>query len=184
MASGNEFKITDETRAQLAEIFQVQYDLVQDNAQKLFIFDKGNYAEIKEYYNKISYTENNIVYSHDSKPIMSVFAFTGKRALKIEKCLNRANLKTVGVRVFKDSVIPMHVDPNYHSIGRENPIYFIVVSATDDSMIYFSNRKDGTKQVAIPGLSQFKMYPTEIEHGGFAAGQDMDMIQIMVGPIE
>lgn len=170
-------------RAELASIFQMQYDLVESKTQKLFKFDVGEYTQVKTYFNKVSFTQSNIAYSNEDLPLMSVFGFTGKRSLKIEKLLGKKNLKILGVRVFKDCALPMHMDPNYGSTGRENPIYSIVVAGSDDCMIYFSNRKDGTRQVAIPGLSEFIMYPTEIEHGGYSATQNMDLIQIMVDPI-
>lgn len=183
MATGNEFKITDALRIELSEIFSMQFEMIENKVQKLFIFGAGDFAEIKEYFNKVSFSENNIVYSEQNKPIMSVFAFTGKRSLKIENLLDQKGLKIIGVRVFKDCVIPLHVDLNYQSTGRDNPVYSIVVAASPDSKIYFSNRKDGTRQLAIPGLSEFIMYPTEIEHGAFSADRDMDLIQIMVDPI-
>lgn len=183
MATGNDFKITAEIRAELNKIFQLQYELVQNNAQKLFSYDQGAFTKVKEYYNKISFTQNNIVYSHDDKPIMCVFAFTGKRALRIEKLLKQKGLIITGHKVFKNCVIPMHIDPNYHSVGREKPVYFIVVAGSDDCMIYFSNKQDGSRQVAIPGRSCFMMSATEIEHGGYSADQEMDIIQIMIDPI-
>ena len=173
-----------EIRQELSEIFNAQFEIIENDSQKLFKFGTGDYAKVEEYSNKISFAKNNIVYSWDQKPIMCVFAFTGKRALKIEKILDKTNLKVIGVRVYKNCVVPMHVDPNYHSIGRDNPIHFIVVSANSECMIYFSNRKDGSKQLAIPGLSEFVMHPTEIEHGARAGGQHMDMIQIMVEQIK
>lgn len=179
MAAGNEFKITSEIRSSLAELFIQQYSLVETNPQKLFSFGKGEYASI-EYHNKISYEHNNVVYGHQGNPVMSVFAFSGKRFLKIQKLLDKADLKILGLRVFKNSIIPLHVDPNYGSTGRENPILFLVVSGSEDCGVYISNRKDGSKQVMIPGLSKFVLAPTEIEHGAYAADQDMDIVQIMV----
>jgi hypothetical protein len=183
MAVRDEFKITEEIRNQLAEIFQAQYELVENKIQKLFTFDKGDYTQVKEYHNKVSFTENNIAYSDDGRPLMSIFAFTGKRSLKIEKILNRSDLKILGVRVMKDCVVPIHIDPNYQSTGRENPVHSIVVAGGAGCMIYFSNRKDGTRQAAVPGLSEFIMHPTEMAHGGYAGDRNMDIIQIMVDPL-
>ncbi len=183
MTSGNEFLVTTEIRAALADLFFQQYALVEENVQKLFSFGEGDYARIGEYFNKISYEHNNVVYDCRGKPLMSVFAFSGKRFLRIEKLFGKKDLKILGLRVFKNSVIPLHVDPNYGSTGRDNPILFLVVAGSKGCRIYFSNRQDGTKQVMIPGLSQFVMAPTEIEHGAFSSDQDMDIVQITVDAI-
>lgn len=180
MVTGNAFKITEEVRQEMAKIFLQQYEVVVEKEQKLFDFGPGPFATIQNYENRVSFQDNNTIYSHDEKLVMSVFAITGRRLLKIEKLLGKQGLQVVGMRVPKETVVPMHIDPNKHSIGRENPIHFIVVSGSDDSKIYFSNRRDGSRQIAIPGLSQFIMYPTEIEHGAYSGNQDMDIVQIMV----
>lgn len=184
MVTANDFKITDAMRIDLSELFREQYKTVEDKKQKLFVFGEGSFAPIKEYYNKLSIIHNNIVYSHDEKPLMSVFAFTGRRALKVERILGKSNLEMVGFRVFKNSKVPMHIDPNYGSTGRDKPIFFIVVSGSQHCKVYISNRQDGSKQVMIPGLSAFAISPTEIEHGGFSAEEDMDIIQIKLDSID
>ncbi len=183
MVTGNEIEITAATRGALAEIFSQQYSALENNSQKLFCFSEGDYALVQEYYNKISYEHLNIVYNHQGQPIMSVFTFSGKRFLRMERLLGQKDLKVIGIRIFKNSIVPMHVDPNYGSTGRENPVLSLVVAGSENGRVYFSNRKDGSKKVMIPGLSQFVMCPTEVEHGANSADQDMDIIQIMVDPI-
>jgi hypothetical protein len=170
------FKITPDIRAEVIKIFETQYNAIQDKTHPLFIFDHGEYASVRTYYERFSFTENNVVYSADNKPLMSIFAFTGKNSLRLDKLLGKKNLVINGLRVFKNCKIPLHVDANHEAVGREKPIYSIVL--TDGGVIYFSNKRDGSKLVAIPGMSEFIMSATEIEHGAHAGDCDMDMLQI------
>lgn len=183
MAFRNEFELSSEIILGLKDIFQSQYAMIEHNQQKLFSFTDGPYADIKEYYNKLSPEHLNIVYSISGQPLMAVFAITGKRSIKIERIFNKKNLKCLGIRVFKKTEIPMHIDANYQNIGRANPVCSITISAAKNSAIYVSNRKDGSHQVAFSGVGLFYFNPTEIAHGAHSGDLDLDLLQFMVDDI-
>lgn len=176
--------ITDEIRNKLSAIFNNQFEEIKNKTNKLLTFPIGNYTNEFEYHNIYAKDHNNEIYYHDSSIMMSVFNFNLRNTLRIYKILQLEKHQPMlnAIRLFAGNKVPMHVDLNKGEIGRENPIYSIVVSGID-GYVFMSNKKDGSHLVAVPGKSQFIMFPTMIEHGALAGKENYDILQIQLNNI-
>lgn len=174
-------KITDEIRDKLSVIFNSQFSEIENNLSYLLTYPVGEYAHEFDYHNVFQQGHNNLVRTNDSKPMMSVFNFSPKNILRIYRLLEIEQYKPLmnGIRVFPDTTVPMHTDLNKGDIGREMPILSIVVNGSDGT-VFMSNRKDGTRQIGIPGKTEFIMYPTLMAHGAVSKSENYDLIQIQL----
>jgi hypothetical protein len=84
------------------------------------------------------------------------------------------------IRVYPNTAVPFHIDLNKGNIGRENPILSIVINGGRDCMLYIANKLDGNYQLAIPGHSEFIMYPTQIVHGAKSGNLPYTLLQIQL----
>ena len=116
---------------------------------------------------------------------MNIFNFSPKNATKILKLLNLKEQRPQlnGMRVYANNVLPMHIDLNKGDIGRQYPIYSIVLSGKD-SIIFVSNKSDGSKLLALPKMPHFVMYPTLIQHGAKVGSDHLDILQIQLTSME
>jgi hypothetical protein len=181
MDIGNVVKITDDVRSKLSIIFNSQFSEIENNISYLLTYPIGEYAHEFDYHNIFQPGHNNLVRTCDSKPMMSVFNFSSKHILRIYRLLGIEQYKPLmnGIRVYPNTTVPMHTDLNKGEIGREMPILSIVVNG-DDGMVFMSNRKDGTRQIGIPGKTEFIMYPTLMAHGALSKTENYDLIQIQL----
>ena len=173
--------ITESDRYHISEIISSQFNEIEARTNPMLTYPPGKFAAEFEYHNTFKVDYNNVVYTSDKRPMMSVFNFNKKNTIKIWKILNLLDKRPIlnCIRVFENTTVPMHVDMNKGDIGREKPIYSIVVKGKD-GVIYMSNKLDGSKLVAIPGLSQFVMFPTMVQHGAQTKDELMDVLQIQL----
>lgn len=173
--------IVDSVRDQLSAIFIDQFNECSNNVNYLLSYPDSIYAHEFDYHNIFKPNHNNLVRHHNGNSMMSVFNFSIRNSIKIYKLLQIEKFRPTinGIRVFAGETVPMHVDLNKGEIGRENPIYSIVVSGSD-GVVFMSNRKDGSRLVAIPGKTEFVMYPTMVEHGAIAGAENYDVVQIQL----
>jgi hypothetical protein len=174
-------KITDDVRNKLSIIFDNQFIEIENNISYLLTFPNADYAHEFDYHNLYQQGCNNLVRSYDGKPMMSVFNFNLRNTVKIFRLLQIENYKPIlnGIRVFSNTIVPMHMDLNKGELGRELPILSISVSG-DDGMVFMSNEKDGSRRVSVPGKSSFILYPTLMSHGAKSGNENYDLIQIQL----
>lgn len=173
--------ITEDIRNKLLFIFENQFNEIKNNVNDLLTFFPGEYSHEFNYHNVFARGYNNQIYYNNSSIMMSVFNFSIKNTLRIYKILGLEKYQPMlnGIRVFSGNKVPMHIDLNKGDIGRDFPIYSIVLSGTD-GYVFMSNKKDGSHLVAIPGKSQFIMFPTLIEHGAMAGKENYDILQLQL----
>jgi hypothetical protein len=184
MVINDVIRITDEIRSQLGNIFKSQFNDIETNTSEFLTFKDIVYSDNFDYHNYYKEGHNNIIRAVDNKPMMSVFNFSIKNSVKIFRLLQLENFKPQlsGIKVYANTNLPMHIDMNRGGVGREYPIYSIMLSGKD-GMVFFSNKSDGSRLVAIPALSEFVMHPTLIQHGAVTGAEDMDVLQIQLGDI-
>ena len=179
MVNFNDLKVTPDVRNKLSILFTMQFSIAENNISEYLTFKDriapGNY----NYTNYYQLDHLNIVRCPDNKPMMGVFNFSIKNKLKLCKLLNLDPSKhqVNGIRVYANTDVPMHIDLNRGNIERDNPIYSIMLTGKE-AMVFFSNRNDGSRLVAIPPLSEFIMYPTQIQHGAITKDEPLDVLQI------
>lgn len=180
MVTNNVPVITSEKRFSLNNIIEDQFNSFTES-YRLLSYSSGNYVNRFDYTDTYQPGKNNIIYSHDGKPLMCVFEFSMRNMIKIYKILELTYERPTinAIRVYPNTVIPMHIDPNKGNIGRNNPILSIVTSGAD-GVVYMSNKTDGSRQVAVPGLSQFIMCPDTIAHGAKSGSEPYTLLQIQL----
>ena len=176
--------ITDDLRTALSHIFESQLHEIEHHTNELLTYTDIKYSHEFEYHNLYTVDHNNLIRSVDGHLLMSVFNFNNKNTSRIFKLLDlsKHRPKINGIRVYSNSELPMHMDLNKGEIGRDNPIYSIVLSGSDGT-IFISNNSDGSKLVALPGLSEFVMYPTLIQHGAKSRLEHIDVLQIQLSAL-
>lgn len=172
--------IVEEQRTALKTIFDEQYKSY-NTINELLQFPVGDYAHDYIYHNTFQRGVINMIRNSDGTPLMCVFSFSPRNEIKIyrELGLSASRSPVNGLRVFPHQTVAMHIDANRGEIGRNNPIYSVVVNGSD-GCVYMSNKQDGTRLVAIPGLQQFVMVPTDIEHGASSGAESYDLLQIQL----
>lgn len=182
MVVNDVIRITDELRSQLSNVFTSQYNQIEKEISEYFIYkDKttpGNF-EYSNYYNQ---GHLNMVRTAEGVPMMSVFNFDSKHTVKLFRLLKLEKFKPQlnGIRVFANTDLPMHMDLNRGDVGRDCPIYSIMLTGKG-AMVFFSNKNDGSRLAAVPPFSEFIMYPTQMQHGALTYEEDMDVLQIRLG---
>lgn len=173
--------ITPETRSKINEIIEQEFRAIEGSVNPMLSYPPGSYAHTFDYHNVYVTGKNNVVYLHDKTPVMCAFEFSLKSQVKLYKLLNLSEKKPIinAIRVYPYTTVPMHIDLNKGGIGREYPIYSIVVSGID-GCVYMSNKNDGSRQVAIPGLTQFVMCPNVIAHGATSKSEPYTLFQIQL----
>jgi len=181
MVIDNVVKVTDDIRNKLSVIFNSQFSDIENNVSYLLTYPVGEYAHEFDYHNIFQQGYNNLVRTNDGKPMMSVFNFSLRNTLKIYRLLEIEQYRPLmnAIRVFSNTIVPMHTDLNKGDIGRELPILSIVVSGSD-GMVFMSSQKDGSHQIGIPGKTEFIMYPTLMAHGAISKSENYDLIQIQL----
>jgi hypothetical protein len=182
MVINDVIRITDEIRSQLSDVFKSQFNDIETSISEFLTFKDTVYSGSFDYHNYYKEGHNNIIRAVDNKPMMSVFNFNIKNSVKIFRLLQLEKFKPQlsGIRVYANTNLPMHIDMNRGGVGREYPIYSIMLSGKD-GMVFFSNKSDGSRLVAIPPLSEFVMHPTLMQHGALTGAEDMDVLQIQLG---
>lgn len=174
-------KITPEIRSSMKSIFDARYEELKNNISEMITYPPGDYVDEHIYTNTFQHDVLNMIRNHDGSPLMCVFNFSVRNHVRLYKILGIADMKPLinGLRVFPHQVVAMHRDPNRGNIGREHPIFTSIVNG-EDGCVYLSNRIDGSRLAAIPGLSDFVMVPSEIEHGASSGESSYDLIQIQL----
>jgi len=172
-------KITDNIRGQISDIFSAQYLQSEKNISEYMTYvDRSTPGNFK-YTNYFTTNHLNIVRGPEGNAMMGVFNFDIKNTVKLLRLLKLELFKPQlnGIRVYPNTDVPMHMDLNRGSIGRENPVYSIMLTGKE-AMVFFSNRNDGSRLAAIPALGDFIMYPTQIQHGALTKEEPLDVLQI------
>jgi len=189
-------RITDEIRSQLSSVFTSQYNEVQNNISEYVVhkdlvasenlenphyYKDQNISGTFEYTNHYNPGHLNLIRTATNTPVMGVFNFNTKNTVKIFRLLKIEKFRPQlsGIRIYANTELPMHMDLNRGGVGRENPIYSIMLTGKE-SMVFFTNKKDSSKLAVIPALSEFIMYPTMIQHGALTGNEDMDVLQIQL----
>jgi hypothetical protein len=182
MVINDVIRITDEIRSNLGNIFKSQYNEIENITSEFLTYKDTVYSGSFDYHNYYKEGHNNIVRAVDNKPMMSVFNFNIKNTVKIFRLLQLEKFKPQlsGIRVYANTNLPMHLDLNRGEVGRDHPIYSIMLTGKG-SMVFFSNKSDGSRLVAVPAFSEFIMYPTHMQHGALTYEEDMDVLQIQLG---
>lgn len=174
--------ITDTIRTQLNSISEQRLSSIELSVNRLLTYTKGDYVTEFDYHNIYQIGKNNIVYGYGGAPVMSVFDFDKRSKIKIMKVLglsdNDININVI--RVCPNTIVPFHLDLNKGDVGRENPILSIVISGGLDSMLYISNKLDGSYQFALRGNGEFIMYPTQVVHGAKSGNVPYSLLQIQL----
>ena len=175
--------IDEVTRDNLRAIVEQEFERIKEETNALTITaPHGEYIDDFHYDNYYVRGKNNVLYDYDGTPIMCIFDFSPRAQIKIFKILNLTDKRPTmsAVRVFPNTVVPIHIDLNKGGhIGRNHAIYSIVTNG-NDGYVYMSNRTDGSKQVIIPGKSQFVMYPTSIAHGAKSGNEPYTLLQLQL----
>ena len=184
MVVNDVIKITDEIRSKLSEIVTSQYNLIEQNISEYFVYKDKTTPGNFEYTNYFSQGKSNMVRTLEGIPMMTIFNFDTKHTVKLFRLLKLENFKPQlnAIRVFANTELPMHMDLNRGNIGRESPIYSIMLTGKE-AMVFFSNKNDGSRLAAIPSLSEFVMFPTMIQHGALTADEHMDVLQIQLNDL-
>ena len=174
--------ITDTIRSDLNFISEQRLSSIELDINRLLTYTNGNYVTEFDYHNIYQIGKNNIVYGYDGIPVMSVFDFDKRSKIKIMRILgitcNDININVIRVR--PNTTVPFHIDLNKGDVGRQNPILSIVISGGLDSMLFISNKLDGSYQFALRGNSEFIMYPTQIVHGAKSGNLPYTLLQMQL----
>lgn len=186
--------ITSQIRLDLSIIFSSQYNLnkekcldfmtyIDDPAGNNFCKSDGTKGTFK-YSNNYTPGSLNIVRDSKNKPLMGVFNFDQKHTIRLFRILELTKFRPQinGIKVYANTELPMHLDLNHGEIGRNFPIYSIMLTGKK-SMVFFSNKADGSRLVSIPSLSEFVMFPTQMIHGALTFEEDLDILQIQLNSI-
>ena len=178
-------EINSTLRNFLHDVFVTEISNAESTNQNLLTYTDDVYSASFEYHNSYSTKIGNIVKTKNDNPVMNIFNFSPKNATKILKLLNLKEQRPQlnGMRVYANNVLPMHIDLNKGDIGRQYPIYSIVLSGKD-SIIFVSNKSDGSKLLALPKMPHFVMYPTLIQHGAKVGSDHLDILQIQLTSME
>lgn len=171
-------------RQQLADIVAAQYSAIENNISEYFVYVDRTTPGNFEYTNYYTPGHLNMVRSSEGDPMMGVFNFDVKNTIKLLKILKleKQRPQLNAIRVYANTDLPMHMDLNRGSIGRDRPIYSIMLTGKK-AMVFFSNRNDGSRLAAVPPLSEFVMYPTQMQHGAITYDEHMDVLQIQLEDI-
>jgi hypothetical protein len=169
----------------LHDVFLTEINTAESNKRNLLTYTDDVFSASFEYHNYYSTEMGNIIRTKNDDPVMNIFNFSPKNATKILKLLNLKEQRPQlnGIRVYANNVLPMHIDLNRGDIGRQYPIYSIVLGGKD-SMIFVSNKSDGSKLLALPKMPHFVMYPTLIQHGAKVGCEHLDILQIQLTSME
>lgn len=174
-------KITDDIRNKLGDIFNSQFKEIENDVNSLFNFvfeDKGHFIN---YINIYASDKNNVVYMQNGPLLMSAFNFSVKNTLRVYRLLGLETMapKINAMRVFPNTTIPLHVDPNNGSLGRELLLYTIVTSGSD-GIAYAANNITDSPAFISKGKTEFLISPTRIAHGAQSGIENYDILQIQL----
>lgn len=173
--------ITEETREKLRSIIESQFLELESKTNHLFNYVNNNGIYTIKYINTYEHGKNNLIYLENGPLLMAAFNFSVKNHLRIYRLLGLENKapKINAMRIFPNTEIPIHIDPNRGNLGREHLTYTIVTSGAD-GMAYASDRLGGKKLFIIPGRSNFLLCPTGIPHGAKSGSENYDILQIQI----
>lgn len=174
--------ITPEIRTTINDISEHRYLDIEKEVNKMLTYPHGKFVEDFIYHNVYQMGKNNMIYGSDDRPMMTIFDFDKRSKIKIMNVLGikQHNPNMHIIKVFPDTIVPLHLDLNKGNNGRESAILSIVISGDQDSMLYIGNKLDGEYQFALPGYSEFIMYPTQIVHGAKSGKLPYTLLQITI----
>jgi len=176
--------IDENKRLELKKIFESQYQTFTVFSEYIKWHKTDKFLDSQDHINKFRFESINLIRNYENKEIMHWFSFNIKNVLKICKILNldtdkfKDPSRYAAGRILPYCTVPMHVDPNFTG-NREYCIFSIALNGKD-SQVYFSNSRDGSKKVCIPGIFDWAFYPTLIEHGTITQSESLDLIQIIL----
>lgn len=174
--------ITEDIRSAINDISEQRYGVIEKDVNEMLTYPEGEYVSDFLYHNVYQMGKNNMIYGSGNKPMMSLFDFDGRSKIKIMNILKikEHNPDMHIIKVFPDTVVPLHLDLNKGNNGRESAILSIVISGGRDCMLYIGNKLDGNYQFVLPGHSEFIMYPTQIVHGAKSGKLPYTLLQMPI----